>query len=148
MTPQALWDLYRPTCFTAPEAPPFSHFAILTAWNPGVFLERSENQRLQAQLGADLRGQEVRHAPVWAGAPDWSHFEPSFAIAASREACEAEAREWGQNALFWVEDGALWLVGCQPGFPPPERVGRFSQRWRSWEQLSAAQQAEFLQSIA
>ena len=147
MTPQDLWAAYRPTCFTAPEPLAFSRFAILTAWNPGVFLGKTENQLRQAELGKQLEAEGLPHTLIWAGAPDWSHFEPSYAVATALPECEEVAKRWGQNALFWVEDGGLWLVGCQPTFPPSEEVGRFSQRWRSWTQLSAAQQAEFRQSI-
>ena len=58
-----------------------------------------------------------------APAPDRSHREPGVAVVLDREAAQQVGREYEQSAIYWYEDGVVWLVGALVD-APPERLPR------------------------
>ncbi len=64
----------------------------------------------------------------WGSSPDESWRESSLLLASSRaEAIDLAAR-FGQNALYWVERGELWLLPVlMKGIPL--HLGRIESHW-------------------
>ncbi|HIC8800450.1 DUF3293 domain-containing protein [Aeromonas veronii] len=109
-----LWENYKKICFIAPFEPPdWSAFAIITAWNPASqwVTERRNMRRERAlwrHLTVDLQVPVV--GPFWGSDPDECWQESSLAVALSLPQARQLAARFGQNAIYWVEDGQLWLT--------------------------------------
>ena len=108
-----LWENYRKVCFIAPFAPPdWSGYAIVTAWNPGSLAVGSRrNARRQRALWRLIHHADAMQAmgPVWGSAPDEGWQEESLLLLAPRADAVRLAAAFGQNAIYRVEEGELWL---------------------------------------
>lgn len=106
-----LWENYRNVCFIAPFAPPvWAAYAIVTAWNPAsqrVGMRR--NARRQRALSRHLADTLVM-GPVWGSDPDECWQEASLLLHIPQGEAIRLAARFGQNALYWVVEGELWLV--------------------------------------
>lgn len=102
-------------------------FAIVTAWNPdGRTTAWENNQKANGRLQSRLDEADLYWFSVTGGSPDFAHVEPGFGVAGiSREAAVVLGREFRQEAIFWVEGGAVFLVSCEN--PVPEEIGRWSE---------------------
>lgn len=109
-----LWENYKKICFLAPFEPPiWPEFAIITAWNPTSqqVSARRNSRRERAMwrhLTVDLQVPVV--GPFWGSDPDERWQESSLAVALSLPQARQLAARFGQNAIYWVEDGQLWLT--------------------------------------
>lgn len=106
-----LWQTYQNVCFCFENENLFDSFAVITAWNPkSIRLSENENYvnnlRLQQAI-ANYDWNEVR-----VGDPGFDWFEDSFAVAMPLAAALRLAKEFGQNAIYYVTDGELWLHAC------------------------------------
>lgn len=107
----SLWKIYLTTCFKMEKIFPLSSFAIITAWNPrskltSHCLNRTNNQRLQHRLkGYDW-------IQLLAGDPEFIWTEESIAVEMDLSTALTIGREFEQNAIFYVQDGELWLHAC------------------------------------
>ncbi|WP_084202216.1 DUF3293 domain-containing protein [Aeromonas fluvialis] len=114
-----LWENYKKICFIAPfEPPPWPEFAIVTAWNPASrwVAERRNRRRERAllrHLTVDL--QVPVQGPFWGSDPDERWQESSLAVAISLPQARQVAARFGQNAIYWVAGGRLWLVPALTG---------------------------------
>ncbi|WP_234919455.1 DUF3293 domain-containing protein, partial [Aeromonas veronii] len=63
---------------------------------------------LWRHLTVDLQVPVV--GPFWGSDPDERWQESSLAVALSLPQARQLAARFGQNALYWVEDGQLWLT--------------------------------------
>lgn len=93
-------------------------FGIVTAWNPeGGILDAASNETADRSLAARIDAAGWRRFRVTGGSPDFSHAEPGWGIAApagGREGVLALGREFHQVAIYWVEDGTVFLQSCGP----------------------------------
>ncbi|XEI31812.1 DUF3293 domain-containing protein [Aeromonas veronii] len=109
-----LWEKYKKICFMAPfEVPGWPAFAIITAWNPAsVRVSERRNRRRERALWRHLTAylQMPVVGPFWGADPNERWQESSLAVALSLPQARQLAARFGQNALYWVEDGQLWLV--------------------------------------
>ena len=109
-----LWENYKKICFVAPFDPPaWPKFAIVTAWNPASrrVAERRNRRRERAlwhHLTVDLQVPVV--GPFWGSDQSERWQESSLAVALSLPQARQLAARFGQNAIYWVEEGQLWLV--------------------------------------
>lgn len=89
------------------------HFHIITAHNPGQFLNDAINAQADEKLRRELNLAGSRCFRVTGCSPDLKLCEPGWGIAGIplEQALEI-ARRYGQNALFEVIDGSLWVIGC------------------------------------
>ncbi|WP_348687969.1 DUF3293 domain-containing protein [Aeromonas bestiarum] len=132
MVDMNLWENYRKICFIAPfAAPQWPSYAIVTAWNPAsreVGMRR--NIRRQRALWRVIAASPRMMAmgPCWGSSLDESWRESSLLLVSSRaEAIDLAAR-FGQNALYWVERGDLWLLPVlMKGVPL--HLGRIESHW-------------------
>ncbi|MGL5813748.1 MAG: DUF3293 domain-containing protein [Aeromonas sp.] len=113
MIDMRLWENYRKVCFIAPFAPPdWSDYAIVTAWNPGSqAVGGRRNARRQRALWRLIQRADAMQAmgPVWGSALDEGWQEESLLLLAPRADAVRLAAAFGQNAIYRVEEGELWL---------------------------------------
>lgn len=113
MVDMTLWENYRKVCFIAPFAPPdWSGYAIVTAWNPrSRWIDMRRNARRQRALLRLIESAEDMQTmgPVWGSAMDESWQEESCLVLGPRLATLRLAAAFGQNAIYRVEEGELWL---------------------------------------
>ncbi|MEZ6952260.1 MULTISPECIES: DUF3293 domain-containing protein [unclassified Aeromonas] len=124
-----LWENYRNVCFIAPFAPPvWAAYAIVTAWNPaGQRVGMRRNARRQRALSRHLADTLVM-GPVWGSAPDECWQEASLLLHIPQGEAIRLAARFGQNALYWVVEGELWLVPVLLKGEPCH-LGRLTSRW-------------------
>ena len=124
-----LWENYRNVCFIAPFAPPvWAAYAIVTAWNPASQrLGMRRNARRQRALSRHLADTLVM-GPVWGSAPDECWQEASLLLHIPQGEAIRLAARFGQNALYWVVEGELWLVPVLLKGEPCH-LGRLTSRW-------------------
>ncbi|MFQ2102226.1 MULTISPECIES: DUF3293 domain-containing protein [Aeromonas] len=125
-----LWENYRNVCFIAPFAPPaWPAYAIVTAWNPASqWVGERRNTRRQRAL-MRLLGEQSVMGPVWGGDADECWQEDSLLLPIAQEEAIRLAARFGQNALYWVAEGELWLVPVLLGGEPCH-LGSLASRWR------------------
>lgn len=116
--------------FTA-ELPPSGTpptFGIVTAHNPGSApADAGANERADAKLERALTAAHLPHFRVTGRSRDGSHQEPGYGIvAASPEEIRPISRKFRQEAFFWVEDGAVFVINT--GGTRRHPVGRWKDR--------------------
>ncbi|GMQ45538.1 DUF3293 domain-containing protein [Vibrio sp. 10N] len=86
-------------------------FAIITAFNPrSQKVSEEENCIKNLTLERDFAG--FPYVSVNVGDPSFEWVEASFAVHMPlAQACEL-AQKYEQNAIYWVENGVLFLVSC------------------------------------
>ncbi|PSW08889.1 DUF3293 domain-containing protein [Photobacterium rosenbergii] len=108
---KSLWCSYQSIIFNLKQHPVYPCFAILTAFNPrSIVLSKKDNLVRHQKLELALKSQVEGVLPISCSAPDGQWHELGFIVPMSKaEACR-EAKRWGQNAIYWVEDNELFLV--------------------------------------
>lgn len=97
---------------TNPESLPAT-FAIVTACNPyGVTADETTNALQTQALRTKLSSGGITFFPVTGGSPDMKHSEPGFGCLLARNLAQQLGAEFGQDAIFYVDKGELWLFGC------------------------------------
>ena len=124
-----LWENYRNVCFIAPFAPPvWAAYAIVTAWNlASQRVGMRRNARRQRALSRHLADTLVM-GPVWGSDPDECWQEASLLLHIPQGEAIRLAARFGQNALYWVVEGELWLVPVLLKGAPCH-LGRLTSRW-------------------
>ncbi|GAL37988.1 hypothetical protein JCM19240_2912 [Vibrio maritimus] len=86
-------------------------YAVITACNPrSRKLSDEENCIKNRELERNLA--DFCHVSVNVGDPSFEWVEASFAVDIPfSQACEL-AQKYEQNAIYWVENGVLFLVSC------------------------------------
>jgi hypothetical protein len=103
-------------------------FGIVTAYNPDSRLAPKErNEAADTKLGARLSAEKLPHFRVTGRSRDGSHQEPGYGIVAgSPEDIRPLSREFRQEAFFWVEGGAVFVINTNGSIHHP--VGPWSER--------------------
>ena len=92
-------------------------FAVITACNPkGQILSATENQILNDNLKSRLAPYHVW--PIIGCSPDLHHQEPSYIVVCSKQQASQLAVDYDQNALYWCDNGELFLLPAQLEFEP------------------------------
>lgn len=126
-----LWSLYATSHFRGGQPQAWrGDFHIITACNPGgELLTAGANRIRDRQLEAELNRLRLPGRVLWVGSPDFQHQERSWALWCERPLALQLGRQFGQNALFAVKAGQLWLLPCLLA-APPRYLGPFAARWR------------------
>ncbi len=127
-----LWENYRKICFIAPfSTPKWPAYAIVTAWNPASRqLGMRRNTRRQRALWraiAAMPGWQVM-GPCRGSSLDETWQESSLLLACPRSEAIQLAARFGQNAIYWVEQGELWLLPVLLT-EEPHHLGRIESHW-------------------
>ncbi len=103
-------------------------FGIVTACNPGSRIAPPEaNELADAELGRALAAAGLPHFRVTGGSPDGAHREPGYGIDAdSPETVRPFSRRFRQEAFYWVEGGAVFVINTEGSKLHP--VAEWSQR--------------------
>lgn len=125
----SLWDSYKTSVFLCHQAVNcYINFAIISAQNPAGQSEHPYlNQRRDNELQACLDQQRLPYRSVIGSAPDLSFQEKSWIVLCDKTQAVTLARQFEQNAIYWVEHGELFLVPVLMQ-QQEERLGSFSER--------------------
>lgn len=111
MITPALWNAYQSTYFRVEGECLFLNFAIITAYNPGSnVLPDVVNCANNTRLAKRLR--HYHYLLITAGDKHFDWCEESFAVEIGLDKAIAVARDFSQNAIFYVSDGQLYLYSC------------------------------------
>ncbi|CAH1559734.1 MULTISPECIES: DUF3293 domain-containing protein [Vibrio] len=107
----SLWNAYSESFFRFHTDWCSSSYAVITAWNPYSNLRSKEmncisNHELEKQLN------HVKHVPVTVGDQAFEWFEESYAAELTPEAAIVLAKDFQQNAIYYVIDDELYLIAC------------------------------------
>ncbi|MCT7940761.1 MULTISPECIES: DUF3293 domain-containing protein [Shewanella] len=125
-----LWQDYQKTEFllTQPLSNDFS-FAIVTAHNPlGSVLTPSQNRLRDRALQSKILEYRSPYRCLIGAAPDLSHMEKSWAIFIDKDQALELGREFGQHAIYYVNQGLLSLIACFEPHRDEVPMGLFHQR--------------------
>lgn len=104
-----------------------AQFAIISAYaTTGEHWSDAENMEADERLRKRLAPWPSHR--VTGQSPDGKHAEPSWAVACSQAIAVAIGRDYKQDAIFWVEAGALSIVDCA-GIRPAQCVGSFVDKF-------------------
>ncbi|HEY0922222.1 DUF3293 domain-containing protein [Rheinheimera pacifica] len=125
----SLWESYKTSIFLCHQALKCdADFAIISAQNPAGNTEHPYlNLRRDKELQACLNLQRLPYRSVIGSAPDLSFQEKSWIVLCDKSIALQLAQQFQQNAIYWVEQGELFLV---PVLMPQheESLGAFSER--------------------
>jgi hypothetical protein len=124
-----LWQLYKSSIFLSHQTLSMSiNFAIISGQNPAGHTENPlYNQLLDKKLQARLQQLGVPYRSVIGAAPDLSFQEKSWVVLCDKQQAITLALEFTQNAIYWVEQGQLYLVPVLL-HEQEECLGQFQQR--------------------
>ena len=120
---------YRETIFKAspPEGGWPEYFHIITAYNPGKIISDEDNASADEELRRDLECRGLRYLRIKGYSPDQKHHEQGWMIEdITREQALEIGRRYGQNAIFEIEKGVLFVIGCLSG--ARQQVGNWEDR--------------------
>jgi len=124
-----LWQLYKSSIFLSHQSLSMAiNFAIISGQNPAGNAENPlYNQLLDKKLQARLLQLGAPYRSVIGAAPDLSFQEKSWVVLCDKQQAITLAFEFTQNAIYWVEQGQLYLV---PVLLPEQEecLGQFQQR--------------------
>ena len=106
---------YFETRFTFPGGRPElpASFAIISAFAPtGQTWNPERNAKADRALQHELVTGGVLPIRVIGSSPDGGHREPSWCAQLRLEEALKVGRRFLQDAIYWVEEGMLWVTGC------------------------------------
>lgn len=124
-----LWESYKTSIFLCHQALNCDvDFAIISAQNPAGQTEHPYlNLRRDNELQACLNRQRLPYRSVIGSAPDLSFQEKSWIVLCDKSQAIQLALQFEQNAIYWVEQGELFLVPVLLS-QQEEKLGRFTER--------------------
>lgn len=124
-----LWDIYKSAVFLSCQ--PFGlseRYAIITACNPkGEMLTDCENRARDYRLQKLMSQHKANYRCVYGCSPDLSYREKSWMVNLEKDQAIEVGKAFDQNAIYWVEDGLLFLTPCLSS-ENEETVGAVSSR--------------------
>jgi len=88
-------------------------FAIITAHNPhGRNLPADANETLDQQLRSEMGRRGLPFFRMTGGDEGFVHSEPGWAITMDFHEAVEMGRAFHQLAIWWIEDGVIFLVEC------------------------------------
>lgn len=106
-------------------------FAVITAWNPeGKIQSKETNDMLDQQLTKRLESFACPKVRAYGCSPDFRHRELGWAAGIPREQAVELGCEFGQVAIFWVENDTLFLLPCMDKSHQEEMIGSWASACR------------------
>lgn len=124
-----LWECYKHSVFLChQELGDDINFAIISAQNPlGTLCLQPQNLRLDCEFENELHQHGWPYRRVIGASPDLSFKESSWAVLCDKRRALELAKRYQQNAIYWVEQGELYLVPALFG-NCEEHLGAFRPR--------------------
>ena len=102
-------------------------FHIITAFNPKKILPEPENLAADTRLRTQLEQDQIAHFRIIGCSADLAHQEASWGVVGISLGRAIEiGRQYGQNAIFEVRDGEVFVVSCETLERQP--IGQFEER--------------------
>jgi hypothetical protein len=129
---EQIMALYATTVFKlAKQVTLPTSFAIITAHNPqGVICDATTNAQYNLALKRLLttHSEVKKLQPIIGCAPDMSHQEASFLVDLPKGTAITLAKQFKQNAIFWVEEDQLSIVPVMLHAVSETAIGSFKAR--------------------
>lgn len=132
---QELWRLYQYTVFVlercyANQLEDQSSWAVISARNPrGEIIQAGFNRANEAHCRYQLNQMGLDYFRIYGCSPTLDFIEPSYCIKVSSKTFALEfARQYRQNAMFWIEADQLWLVPIGVSLFQDMHLGCFAER--------------------
>lgn len=124
-----LWECYKHSVFLChQELGDDINFAIISAQNPlGNLCLQPQNLRLDCEFENELHQHGWPYRRMIGASPDLSFRESSWAVLCDKRRALELAKRYRQNAIYWVEQGELYLVPALFG-NCEEHLGAFRPR--------------------
>ncbi|WP_111979864.1 DUF3293 domain-containing protein [Algibacillus agarilyticus] len=124
------WELYKSTKFVFQQTVSSEiDFAIISACNPrGQILTSSHNRIRDKALQNDIYHLDAIYRSVYGCSPSLDFHEKSWLVGIDKIAAIQLAIKYEQNAIFWVEQGQLYLVPCLLTTESEVHLGLFKER--------------------
>ncbi len=91
-------------------------FAIVTACNPyGRQVDDATNDKATRELEATIGERRFRYGPMTGGSVDGTHQEFGYLVECDLTAALKLGADYKQEAIFWIEDGNLYVITCPEG---------------------------------
>lgn len=127
---ETLWQQYKDSVFFIEQ--PLSeqlNFAIITAYNPeGQVCNLGANRLRDKALQHDINQLKIPYRRIWGCSPQLDYSEKSWVIATEKKQAIELAIKYQQNAIYWIEQGMLYLTPCLMHTEAEELLGRFNLR--------------------
>ena len=124
-----LWESYKTSIFLCHQTLNCDiDFAIISAQNPaGHLYHPQHNLTLDREFETELDEAHIPYRTIIGASPDLSFQEKSWAVLCDKTKALSLALKFRQNAIYWVEQGQLYLV---PVLLPEQEecLGQFQQR--------------------
>ncbi|MDX3775435.1 DUF3293 domain-containing protein [Chromatiaceae bacterium AAb-1] len=124
-----LWESYKTSIFLCHQQLANNiDFAIISAQNPAGNVNNPYfNLRLDKELEVCLNQQRLPYRSVIGSSPDRAFQEKSWIVMCEKAQAVQLALQFRQNAIYWVEEGMLYLVPVLLA-NEEECLGTFKQR--------------------
>ena len=124
--------------YSDPKLP--KEFFIITAHNPdGETVDDDMNREANQQVAVAISDLGYPLISVVGGSPDFTHSEPGFGIACSREQALKLAQSFRQDAVFEIRGDRVFLISALSNPGPDEQIG-------SWKDLGEVAEPPEVQS--
>jgi hypothetical protein len=92
------------------------YYAIVTACNPdGQDVDDATNRKATHALEETIDERGVRYGPMTGGSVDGGHQEFGYLVECDLTSALKLGADYKQEAIFWIEDGNLFVVNCPDG---------------------------------
>ncbi|MCG7497616.1 DUF3293 domain-containing protein [Vibrio sp. Of7-15] len=123
-----LWGHYSSTVFYVDEPPSIECFAIITGWNPRSVKKPDERNFFYNQkLMQEMKSRSLRFSKIVGSDREGRWFEDSFAVEVPLLEAVELAKQFDQNAIYYVECGRIRLVPVLLGGQSVRDLGLFSE---------------------
>ena len=107
-----------------------SDFHVITAYNPKKILTEQENHIADTRLRTQLEQEQVAHFRITGCSADFTHQEASWGVVGISLGRAIEiGRQYGQNAIFEVLNGEVFVVNCDT--LERRSIGLFQERLKA-----------------
>ncbi|CAM2947169.1 DUF3293 domain-containing protein [Vibrio mytili] len=121
-----LWNAYSQSFFRFGSKWDAPRYVVITAWNPYSKL-RSKEENIISNQALEKRLTHKKYVPVTVGDSDFEWKEESFAVETSLASATSLAKAFHQYAIYYVENGTLYLVACSDP-DRKHRIGEITER--------------------
>ncbi|MCF7483265.1 DUF3293 domain-containing protein [Vibrio sp. J1-1] len=108
----SLWHAYANSFFHFEAKWNVLSYVVITAWNPYSNLRSKEDNCILNQM-LEKRLKHVNYVPLIVGDRTFEWCEESFAAEISIEDAISLAKEFQQNAIYYVSHGDIYLIACR-----------------------------------
>lgn len=127
---ESIWQMYQQTLFYwVKSVPAFQSFAIITAHNPvGKILTIFDNKKRHLKLINRVEQMNCNYAGIVGTSPDYQHQELGLAVEMELRTAQVLAKEFEQNAIYFVEKDEIRLIPCGLSQCTSTPMGSFASR--------------------